>query len=815
MDTLIGDDVTGGDRMVDVLRRTVYLTAVALLFSGGLSGLEASQNASGGPVVAQDSPHRALVTDYCLGCHNDRTRTGGLGLDAISQAPLEAHPEVWEKVVRKLRARQMPPAGGRRPNEAEYGSVLSWLEGVLDSAGMAELNPGRTDTFRRLNRTEYHNAIRDLLHLEVDVSALLPSDSSSFGFDNVTVGNLSPTLLERYVTSAEKVSRLAVGRPGLGPGGTTVRTRPDLTQEGHLPGMPIGSRGGALLSHTFPVDGDYEITIRLARDRNEHIEGLSEAHDIDLLLDGELVNTFSVLPAAQVEEHALNYQPSQDHLDAHLTLRLPVTAGPHALAVTFPKKPELLLETERQPYQAHFNYYRHPRIQPAVYEVSIVGPYNSAGAGDTPSRARLFGCQPTTVDEEDACARQILSTAMRRAYRRPVSDEEIERPLEFYNVGRLEDGFEAGIEVAVSSILVAPEFLFRIEQDPAGLESDTAYQLTDLELASRLSFFLWSSIPDDELLGIAERGELRMAGALEQQVRRMLTDPRATNLVTNFAGQWLHLRNLESITPDMRIFPDFDDNLRQAFRTETEMLVESVMREDRSVLDFLRADYTFLNERLAKHYGVPYIYGSRFRRVEFGDDLGRGGLLRQGSILLATSYATRTSPVIRGKWVLDNILGVPPPAPPLDVPELEDTGTGERAQSMKERMSAHRANPACAACHKLMDPVGFALENFDAVGRWRETEGGSRIDASATLFDGTTVTGVTELQQALLRRPELFVGRLTEKLLTFATGRGVEFYDMSAVRSVLREAAKDDYRFSSLVLGVVRSVPFQMRKTAS
>ena len=815
MDTLIGDDVTGGDRMVDVLRRTVYLTAVALLFSGGLSGLEASQNASGGPVVAQDSPHRALVTDYCLGCHNDRTRTGGLGLDAISQAPLEAHPEVWEKVVRKLRARQMPPAGGRRPNEAEYGSVLSWLEGVLDSAGMAELNPGRTDTFRRLNRSEYHNAIRDLLHLEVDVSALLPSDSSSFGFDNVTVGNLSPTLLERYVTSAEKVSRLAVGRPGLGPGGTTVRTRPDLTQEGHLPGMPIGSRGGALLSHTFPVDGDYEITIRLARDRNEHIEGLSEAHDIDLLLDGELVNTFSVLPAAQVEEHALNYQPSQDHLDAHLTLRLPVTAGPHALAVTFPKKPELLLETERQPYQAHFNYYRHPRIQPAVYEVSIVGPYNSAGAGDTPSRARLFGCQPTTVDEEDACARQILSTAMRRAYRRPVSDEEIERPLEFYNVGRLEDGFEAGIEVAVSSILVAPEFLFRIEQDPAGLESDTAYQLTDLELASRLSFFLWSSIPDDELLGIAERGELRMAGALEQQVRRMLTDPRATNLVTNFAGQWLHLRNLESITPDMRIFPDFDDNLRQAFRTETEMLVESVMREDRSVLDFLRADYTFLNERLAKHYGVPYIYGSRFRRVEFGDDLGRGGLLRQGSILLATSYATRTSPVIRGKWVLDNILGVPPPAPPLDVPELEDTGTGERAQSMKERMSAHRANPACAACHKLMDPVGFALENFDAVGRWRETEGGSRIDASATLFDGTTVTGVTELQQALLRRPELFVGRLTEKLLTFATGRGVEFYDMSAVRSVLREAAKDDYRFSSLVLGVVRSVPFQMRKTAS
>jgi mono/diheme cytochrome c family protein len=801
--------------MVDVLRRTVNLTAVALVLSGGLSGLEASQNASDEPAETENSPHRALVTGYCLGCHNDRARTGGLGLDAISQAPLEAHPEVWEKVVRKLRARQMPPAGGRRPDEAEYESALSWLEGSLDAVALAALNPGRTETFRRLNRTEYHNAIRDLLDLEIDVSALLPNDSSSFGFDNVTVGNLSPTLLERYVTAAERVSRLAVGRPGLGPGGTTVRTRPDLTQEGHLPGMPIGSRGGALLSHTFPVDGDYEITIRLARDRNEHIEGLSEAHDIDLLVDGALVNTFSVVPAAQVEEHALNYQPSQDHLDAHLTLRLPVTAGPHALAVTFPKRPELLLETERQPYQAHFNYYRHPRIQPAVYEVSIVGPYNSTGAGDTPSRARLFTCQPATADEEDACAREIVSTTMRRAYRRPVSDEEIERPLEFYSAARLEGGFEAGIEMAVSSILVAPEFLFRVEQDPAGMAPDTAYQLTDLELASRLSFFLWSSIPDDELLGMAERGELRMAGVLEQQVRRMLTDPRATNLVTNFAGQWLHLRNLESITPDMRIFPDFDDNLRQAFRTETEMLVESVMREDRSVLDFLRADYTFLNERLAKHYGVPHIYGSRFRRVEFGDDLGRGGLLRQGSILLATSYATRTSPVIRGKWVLDNILGVPPPPPPPDVPELEDTGTGERAQSMKERMSAHRANPACASCHKLMDPVGFALENFDAVGRWRETEGGAQIDASATLFDGTTVTGVTELQHALLRRPELFVGRLTEKLLTFATGRGTEFYDMSAVRAVLREAAKDDYRFSSLVLGVVRSAPFQMRKTAS
>ena len=404
-----------------------------------------------------------------------------------------------------------------------------------------------------------------------------------------------------------------------------------------------------------------------------------------------------------------------------------VAAGPHALAVTFPKKPELLLETERQPYQAHFNYYRHPRVQPAVYEISIVGPYNPAGAGDTPSRARIFTCRPAAAADEDACAADILSTLMRRAYRRPVTEADVERPLELYRAVRDEGGggFDAGIEMGLAAVLVSPEFLFRVERDPAGVEAGAAYRLSDLELASRLSFFLWSSIPDDELLAVAERGGLTAPGELRRQVRRMLADPRASNLVTNFAGQWLHLRNLESITPDMRVFPDFDDNLRQAFRQETEMLVESVLREDRSVLDLLRADYTYLNERLAKHYGVPHVYGSRFRRVEFGEEGARGGLLRQGSILLATSYATRTSPVIRGKWVLDNILGVPPPPPPPNVPELEETGTGARARSMKERLSAHRESPACASCHKLMDPVGFALENYDAVGRWRDADEGT------------------------------------------------------------------------------------------
>ncbi|MEE2638013.1 MAG: DUF1592 domain-containing protein, partial [Acidobacteriota bacterium] len=529
--------------------------------------------------------------------------------------------------------------------------------------------------------------------------------------------------------------------------------------------------------------------------------------------DGALVERFTVHPAVQVETQALNYQPSQDTLDAHLTRRVPVEAGPHALAVTFPKKPELLLETERQPYEAHFNYYRHPRIQPAVYEVSIVGPYNPAGAGDTPSRARIFRCQPQEVADDASCAREILSTLMRRAYRRPVTDRDLERPFQLYQVARRTDGFDAGIEMGLAAILVSPEFLFRIERAPDTVEDGAPYRVSDLELASRLSFFLWSSLPDDELLAVAERGERQTAAALDREVRRMLADPRARNLVTNFAGQWLHLRNLESITPDMRVFPDFDDNLRQAFRRETEMLFESILREDRSVLDLLRANYTFLNERLAKHYGIPHVYGSRFRRVEFDEGDTRGGLLRQGSILLATSYATRTSPVIRGKWVLDNILGVPPPPPPTDVPELEDTGI-LRARSMKERMSAHRANPACASCHQLMDPVGFALENYDAVGRWRVAEGGTPIDASATLFDGTTVDGVDDLEAALLARPELFATTVTEKLLTFAIGRGVESFDAPAVRAILKDASVDDYQFSSLILAVVKSMPFTMRRAS-
>jgi hypothetical protein len=803
--------------MLNPRRVGIGVMLIGLLGAGSLTAPVEAQESSAGAAVAVDAPHHALVSRYCLSCHNDRTRTGGFALETINTQALGDNWEAWEKVARKLRARQMPPAGGRRPDEAVYQAALASLEAGLDGLAAAHPDPGRSDTFRRLNRTEYHNAVRDLLALEVDVADLLPSDSSSYGFDNITVGDLSPTLLERYVSAAEKIAQLAVGRAGRAPGGTTVRIRPDLTQEKHIPGLPVGTRGGVLVEHTFPVDGHYDVSVRLARDRNEHVEGLTDSHQVELLLDGERVELFTVERPAYREDVALIYQPSHDNVDAHLKVRMPVTAGPHALGVTFPKLPSLLKETARQPYEAHFNYYRHPRLQPAVYEVSITGPYDATGPGRTRSREQVFVCRPATADEDDACATRILQNLMRRAYRRPVTESDLQGPFELYRAARAADGFEAGVEMALAAVLVSPEFLFRIEQDPNGVETGEAYRLDDLELASRLSFFLWSSIPDDELLDLAERRMLRDPAVLEQQVRRMLADPRSRNLVTNFAGQWLHLRNLDAIRPDMRVFPDFDDNLRQAFRQETEMLVDSVMRENRSVLDLLRADYTFVNERLAKHYGIPHVYGSRFRRVEFDGDedhAPRGGLLRHGSILLVTSYATRTSPVIRGKWILDNVLGVPPPPPPANVPELEETGTGARALSMRERLAGHRANPACASCHRLMDPVGFAFENYDAVGRWRDADAGAPIDASGMLFDGSAFDGVGDLQDALLARPELFVTTVAEKLLTFATGRGVEYFDGPAIRRIVREAEADDFRFSSLVLEIVNSAPFQMRKAS-
>jgi hypothetical protein len=770
---------------------------VILSAFAGLDIAAAPKSSIGAPSLA------SFVQTYCADCHDEATQKGGLDLQIISQKRVEENSGEWERVIRKLRSRQMPPMGKNRPSDKTYDEVVAGLSSTLDRFASTHPNPGRTETFRRLNRTEYQNAIRDLLALDIDATALLPKDDVSQGFDNVAMANLSPTLLNRYITAAEKISRLAVGSPSRAPGGDTIRVQPDITQEEHVEGLPLGTRGGALVPYTFPRDGEYEIQIRLTRDRNEEVEGLHEAHELEVMIDREAIKSFKVEP----RKGDKNYEK----VDQHLHVRVPVKAGPHQLGVTFWKEPSSLVETKRQPYQAHYNMHRHPRLTPAIYQISINGPYESAGAGDTPSRRRIFVVQPKNAGEEDSCAERVVSNLARRAYRRPVNESDLRKPMEFFRKAKA-GGFEGGIEAALSAVLVSPEFLFRVELDPANVASNSIYRVSDLILASRLSFFLWSSIPDEELLSLAERGELHKPRVLEKEARRMRADSRAENLARNFMEQWLHVRNLEAITPDLRLFPDFDDNLRQAFRRETELHFETLLREDGSVIELLKSDYTFLNERLAKHYGIPNIYGSRFRRVALDKESERGGLLRQGSVLTVTSYATRTSPVIRGKWVLENLLGTPPPPPLPNVPALKDNTVAANL-SVRARLAEHRANAACASCHNLMDPIGFSLENFDAIGRWRTTEDGLPIDATGGLPDGSKFDGIAGLEDALAKRPDLFVNTLTEKLLTFALGRGVETYDAPAVRKIVREAKANDYRISTIIIGIINSTPFTMSKT--
>ena len=752
---------------------------------------------------AEERVVKELVGQYCLDCHGSEEKKAGLALDAIGREEISRHSDSWEKVVRKLRVRQMPPPDADRPDEKTYDAAIAALEKELDQHAAEHPNPGRTESLRRLTRTEYQNAIRDLLALDILVSELLPADEISHGFDNVGAGELSPTLLDRYITAAQTIAAIAVGSRGDSPGGDTFRMPADVTQEEHVPGLPLGTRGGTLIPYNFPQTGEYEVQVRLARDRNEEVEGLSRPHELELILDRKSVASLTISPPGNGLGHA--------DVDAHLKQRIEVAAGLHKLGVTFIKQPSSLLEIRRQPHDAHYNMHRHPRQSPAVFQVSITGPFDAQGPGDTPSRRRVFVCRPERPAEEEACARQILAALTRRAYRRPVSDADLERPLALFREGRESGGhFDAGIEMALSGVLVNPNFLFRIERDPAGVAPGEAHRISDLELASRLSFFLWSSIPDDELLEAAIAGTLREPQVLSKQVRRMLADPRSRSLATNFAGQWLHLRNLEAITPDLRLFPDFDDNLRQSMRRETELLVETVIRENCSALVLLNADFTFVNERLAKHYGFKHLYGSRFRRVPLEEASQRGGLLRHGSILTVTSYATRTSPVIRGKWILENLMGTPPPPPLPDVPALKDNTVAANL-TVRQRLAEHRANEACASCHNLMDPLGFALENFDAVGRWRTLDEGNPIDASGGLLGGSEFSGVGGLEQSLLARPEIFVGTLTEKLLTYALGRGIEPHDAPAVRKIVRAAKDDDYRLASILEGIVTSVPFQMR----
>ena len=754
---------------------------------------------------------QSLVENHCIDCHSGDDKAGEFDLEGFdtnqSNDDSQWETSTWEKITKRMRARQMPPPDADRPTEKEYVAALAGLEGLLERQAERFPKPGRTESLRRLNRTEYKNAVRDLLSVNVDVTDLLPADQLSHGFDNVTVGELSPVLLNRYISAAEQISRLAVGGSQRGPGGMTVRLPPDRDQESHVEGLPLGTRGGTTLEYQFPADGEYEIQLRLARNRDENIEGLKDQHDIDVLIDRDLIHRFSVSPPKAKK----GWAKDDTLVDANLKKRFSITAGPHQVGVTFPQKSLSLSENRRQPFDTNHNRHRHPRLTPAIYEVSIIGPFDPKGPGDTPSRRRVFSTKPKSDSRDDAliAAEEILRPILRSAYRRPVNEADLSVPMRFFSERFDADGFERGIESALAAILVNPHFLFRCESDPDEIQSGEIYRISNVELASRLSFLIWSSIPDAELLAVAQQGQLHDDAVLRQQVTRMLADPKSDSLVSNFAVQWLYLRNLDSFEPDLRQFADFDDNLRKAMRGETEALFRHVMRNDLSVLKLIDSDKAFLNERLARHYGISGVLGSHFRPVTISDD-PRGGLLRHGSILAVTSYATRTSPTVRGNWILENILGTPPPPPPPNVPSLKEK-TAALQLSVRQRLALHRENPACASCHNLMDPVGFALENFDSVGRWRVFDDGIPIDSAGELPDGQEIDSVAAREAGIIGRPEMFVGTMTEKLLTFALGRGVELQDGPAIRKIVSKSADKDFRFSSIIQAIAQSKPFQYR----
>ena len=798
----------------------------ALLAWGGVVlavvSLQASSPQSSLSIPGTVSQHRLLLNTYCVSCHSQTVTTAGLNLNGADIDKIDSRPEVWEKVLGKLRAGTMPPAGRPRPDKTAYSTLIGYLEAELDRTAALNPNPGRS-SIHRLNRAEYANAVRDLLDVEIDAESLLPIDELNHGFDNIgDVLSVSPVLLERYMSAAGKISRLAVGDAEVRSYYETYTLPALLNQDERLSeDLPFGSRGGIAIRHHFPVDGEYTIRIRLQRNSRDYIRGLADRHQLDVRLDGQRVTVFPVggeskgksgpafSQAAQIGD-PLQEEYEHGGAEEHLEVRFPAKAGTHVVGVTFVNKTSVP-EGVFQPPIHQFDVVQYKGGNPALDTVTIGGPFVVTGVGDTPSRRKVFTCTPSSGDEQ-ACAQKILSSLGRRAYRRPLTSADLNTLLSFFKLGAADGGFEAGIQSALERILVGPEFLFRVERDPKNVAPDSSYRISDLELASRLSFFLWSSIPDDQLLDAAAGGKLKDPVVLEQQVKRMLADPKSRSLVTNFAGQWLYLRNIRSATPDPGLFPYFDENLRSAFLQETELFIDSTLRENRSVLDLLTADYTFLNERLAEHYGIPNVYGSHFRRVKFGDDKRRG-LLGQGSILTVTSYANRTSVVLRGKWLLENILGAPPPPPPPNVPDLKETDASGKALPLRQLMEQHRSNPACTACHFQMDPLGFALENFDAIGQWRTVDANAPIEATAELSDGTKFDGPAGLRKILLGKPDQFVTTVTEKLLTYALGRGLEYYDAPAMRKIVREAASNDYRWENLILGVVKSTPFQMRRS--
>ena len=760
--------------------------------------------------VAASSWQQTTINKYCTGCHNNRARTAGLSLEG-KPLDVSADPETWEKVVKKLQLGAMPPAGNPRPEAATYSGLLRDLITRLDAAS-AKFTPG-APLLHRLNRAEYANSIRDLLGLHVDVSSLLPPDNAAYGFDNVAevLGN-SPALLQAYLNAARKISALAVGDSAVPPGSDTYTVPQDLSQDQHLEDLPLGTVGGMRARHIFPADGEYELQVRLYRTNLSAIRGLEQPHSLEIALDGERIHLAEIGGEKDLLPLQANPSATSDRLEAErLRVRRFIKAGERDVTAAFLDEVSPRMATIRlQRFERDFNPYD-AEGAPHVQSITVLGPFH-AQASDQPPSPRVFSCRPKAEGEQLACARQILTRLATRAYRRPATASEIHEVLDFYDSERKGKTFEAGIEFGLRRILASPSFVFRPEVEPAKLAPGVTYPLSEYELASRLSFFLWSSIPDEELLRVAGEGRLSQTDVLAAQVNRMLADPRSQALVGNFAGQWLLLRNLRGIVPDNATFPDFDDNLRQAFRKEAELFFESMVHENRSALDLLNADYTFVNERLAKHYGISNVVGSEFRRVTLNDQ-ARRGLLGKGAILLVTSHANATSPVLRGKWVLENLLGSPPPPPPPNVPALKETAPGSAPRTMREQMELHRQNPACFACLRTMDPIGFAMENFDVVGAWRPTnESGLPLNTADVLPDETRIDGVVELRNAILSHSDVFVQTLTQKLMIYALGRGLTYADMPIVRRIVRES--DGYRLKNLIVGIVRSEPFRRRMKA-
>ena len=762
------------------------------------------------PAVQSSAPiaPRALLDTYCVTCHNQRTKTAGLMFDTMDLAKLPEHGDVWEKTVRKLRGGMMPPPGVRRPDQASVDSMVSWLERSLDEAAAAHPNPGRV-ALHRLNRAEYAAAIEDLLGIKIDPAALLPKDDEAEGFDNVaSVLTVSPSFLDQYISAARVVSARAVGNPAARPGSQTYRPTRGSDQSLRVDGLPLGTRGGLLVEHLFPADGDYKFNIPNMAIAG-YVRGMEYKHTLIVTIDG--VKVFQNTIGGEDDIKAIDQQqaPAVAAINSRfLDIPVKVTAGPHKVGVTFVARTFAEPDEVLHSFRPSAGEDRIPRIG----SLEIQGPFNPTGVSQTPSRARVFVCQPKSASDELPCAKTILSALARKAYRRPITNADLDAPIQFYSAARALGDFDTAIRDALPTILASPKFLYRAERSPAGLAPGSIHAIGDVELASRLSFFLIGRAPDDELLTVAERRTLTTPTVLEAQVRRLLADPRSESLVTSFAFQWLKMRALEEIDPDPIIFPNFDDSLRAAFRREMELFVDSILREDRPVLELLTANHTFVNERLALHYGIPDVRGDRFRRVTL-TDANRWGLLGKGAVLLTTSYANRTAPVLRGAWILENLLGTPPSPPPPDVEAFQENKDGEKQRSVREIMEQHRAKPSCNACHGVMDPLGFSLENFDAIGEWRAEDryAGTAIDASGKLVDGTAVNSPADLRVALTRRPEQFVQTLTERLMTYALGRTVDYYDMPAVRKIVREAARDQYRFSSIVMGIVRSDAFRMR----